>query len=152
MKPSFATSILGVILCSALLGVAQSAHANKCTMSNVAGRYGYTTTGTVVSPPVGPFVGVGEIRLTESGTLSGTQTTSIGGNVASGEIVQGTFTVNPDCTGTMTVSIFRGSTLVRTAQLNLVWDDNRKEARAIFLNPGTSITIQAKRMFQDDDD
>jgi hypothetical protein len=144
-------NIVGVILCSALLGVAQSAHASKCKPSNVAGTYGYTSSGTIVAPPVGAFAGVGQITLYANGTLSGSQTTSIGGGLAN-ETFEGAFTVNPDCTGTVTVSVFRGTTLVRTTQLNMVWDDHRREARGIFLSAGTAITIVGRKVSSDDDD
>lgn len=151
MKLNFAHNILGIILCSALLGVAQTAHASKCTISNVAGKYGYTSTGTIVNPAVGPFTAVGRIELTETGTLSGAQTASIAGNFAD-ETFEGTFTVNPDCTGTATVYVYRGGTLVRTSLLLLVWDDRRREARGVFLTAGTNISINGRKMFGDDED
>jgi hypothetical protein len=150
MKPNVAMSIVGVILCSALLGVGQSAHASECKPSNVAGTYGHTSSGTIVAPPVGAFAGVGQITLNANGTLAGLQTTSIGGGLAN-ETFEGTFTVNPDCTGTVTVSVFRGTTLVRTTQLNMVWDDHRKEARGIFLTAGTAITIVGRKVSSDND-
>lgn len=151
MKLNLAQTNLGIIFCSMLLGVAQTAHASKCTMSNVAGSYGYTSTGTIVSPAVGPFTAVGRAKFTETGTFSGAQTTSIAGNLAD-ETVEGTFTVNPDCTGNLTAYIYRGTTLARTARLNVVWDDHRKEARGIFLTAGTNISLMARRMFGDDED
>jgi hypothetical protein len=45
-----------------------------------------------------------------------------------------------------------GATLARTTNLNLVWDENEKEARAIFLTAGTAITINAKKMFRVEED
>jgi hypothetical protein len=135
-----------------LLGtVAASAQAHQCKPSNVAGRYGYTSNGTIVSPAVGAFVSVGVVKLTAAGTLSGRQTTSIAGNFAE-ETIEGTFTVNPDCTGVANVNIFRGSTLVRTTLLNMVWDDLRREARGIFLTTGTSITLLGRKISHEDDD
>jgi len=81
MKRQIARTALGTILCFMLLGIAQAAqvHAHACTMSDVAGKYGYTSGGTIVSPPVGPFTAVGRVTLTDSGTFSGAQTTSIAG-------------------------------------------------------------------------
>ena len=80
MKQHIAHTALGIILCSMLLGIAQAAQAQACTMSDVAGKYGYTSGGTIVSPPVGPFTAVGHVTLTAAGTFSGAQTTSIAGN------------------------------------------------------------------------
>jgi hypothetical protein len=140
---------LGIILCSALLGFVQVVQARECTVSDAAGRYGYTSSGSIVTPPVGPFTAVGHVTFTESGTFSGAQTTSIAGNLVD-EILQGTFTVNPDCTGSATVYVFHGTTLARTSRINLVWDIHQNEARAIFLTPGTNITIAARKMAEED--
>jgi hypothetical protein len=52
--------------------------------------------------PVGLFTAVGHVTFTETGTFSGAQTTSIAGNLVE-ETVQGTYAVNPDCTGSATV-------------------------------------------------
>src|SRR5215468_12725190 len=82
----------------ALLTSAHLVAAHQCTVSDAAGRYGYTNSGTIVTPPVGPFTAVGHVTLNETGTFSGAQTTSIAGNRFE-ETIQGTFTVNPDCTG-----------------------------------------------------
>jgi hypothetical protein len=154
MKRHIAHTALGIILCSMLLGAAQTAQAAQaqaCTMSDVAGKYGYTSGGTIVSPPVGPFTAVGHVTLTGSGTFSGAQTTSIAGNFFE-ETVQGSFTVNSDCTGSATVYVYHGSTLVRTTELHLVWDHDENEMRAIFLAPGTAITLAARKMSYDDQD
>ncbi len=151
MRPNFVHATLGIILCSWLSAVAPTAEALQCKPSNVAGTYGYTSTGTIVSPPVGAFAGVGQITLNADGTFTGSQTTSIAGSLAN-ETIEGTFTVNPDCTATLTASVFRGTTLVRTTQLNLVWDDHRREARGIFLSAGTAITIVGRKMSRDEDD
>ena len=141
------TFTLGIILSSALC-VSQAVSAHECTASDVAGRYGHTSTGMIVNPPVGPFSAVGHVTFTETGTLSGAQTTSIAGNLVE-ETFQGTFTVNPDCTGSATVHVYHGATLARTSIINLVWDDHEKEARAIFLTAGTNISIQARKMTDD---
>lgn len=142
------TFTLGIILSSALCAFSQAVLAHECTAAGVAGRYGYTSTGSIVNPPVGAFTAVGHVIFTETGTLSGAQTTSIAGNLVE-ETIQGTFAVNPDCTGSATVQVYHGATLARTSIINLVWDDREKEARAIFLTAGTDISIQARKMTDD---
>src|SRR5262245_55472403 len=100
MKPKSTLPTLALLSCSALVALAQPAQAKpQCTMSNVAGDYGYTSTGSVVSPPVGPFAAVGRVTITGAGTFTGEQTTNVGGNVAD-ETITGTYAVDPDCTGT----------------------------------------------------
>jgi len=151
MKRKFALPTLGLLSCSALIVLAQPAQAKpQCTTSNVAGDYGYTSIGSVVSPPVGPFAAVGRVTITSAGTFTGEQTTSVGGNVVD-ETITGTFAVDPDCTGTAIAYIYRGGSLVRTTSFDIVWDSNRKEFRAIFRSPGTGITISGQRMFEDDE-
>lgn len=60
--------------------------------------------------------------------------------------------VNSDCTGTAIVNVYHGTALVRTTNLNLVWDDSQSEVRAIFLTPGTGIAINAERVFREGED
>lgn len=146
MKPT--TLHAAVIASAAILGSIHVAHAHECTLADAAGRYGYTSTGAVVSPAVGPFNAVGYTNLTESGTFSGAQTTSIAGNLVE-ETIQGTFSINPDCTGSATVHVYHGATLARTSVINLVWDNHQNEFRAIFLTPGTNITIDGRKMSDD---
>src|SRR5215813_6000393 len=110
-----------LITLTTVIGSAQLAQAHECTVSNAAGRYGYTSTGTIVNPALGPFTTVGHVTLTEAGTFTGAQTTSIAGNLVE-ETVQGTFTVGSDCAGTVTVHVFHGTTLARTSLLHMVWD------------------------------
>jgi hypothetical protein len=151
MKPKKHTTF-GTILCASLALVAATAEAHKCKLSNVAGHYGYTSDGTIVTPPVGPFIAVGRATFTESGTVEGTQTASIAGNIFANETIQGTFTVNPDCTGFASVNVYHGSTLVRTSDLFMVWDDNQRGIRAVFLRPGSTIAITARRVSGEEDD
>jgi len=117
-------------------------------VSDAAGKYGYTNSGTIVTPPVGPFTAVGHVTLSESGTFTGAQTTSIAGNHFD-EIIQGTFTVNPDCTGSATVYVYHGTTLARTSLINIVWDNHENEFRAILLTPGTNVSLEARKMADD---
>jgi hypothetical protein len=149
MKRSFWFIALA-ILSNIFLASALSAQAQACSLAGVAGTYGYTSTGTIVSPPVGPFAAVGRITLSATGTISGAQTTSIAGNFFD-ETLAGTYTVNADCTGTLTANVYHGTTLARTTTLHLVWDNDQREARAIFLTAGTAITINARKMFNEDD-
>jgi len=151
MKRNMAPTTFGIILYAMLFALAPAANAHGCSMSDVVGNYGYTSSGTIVTPPVGAFATVGHVTFGATGTLSGAQTTSIAGNFFD-ETVSGTYSVNSDCTGIATVNIYHGTTLARTTNLNLVWDDNQKEVRAIFLTAGTVITIDAKKIFHEAED
>jgi len=149
MQLTFAQTTTRVLLCFASLGFSQLALARECTLSDAAGKYGYTSSGTIVNPAVGAFAAVGRVTLTEGGTFTGAQTTSIAGNLFD-ETIQGTFTVNADCTGSATVHVFHGSTLARTSLINLVWDIHQNEFRSIVLTPGTNITQEGRKMAAED--
>ena len=157
MKRNIARSTL-LILFAATLIVSMAATARAegpaCTLALTAGRYGFTDTGTVVG--VGPRQAVGIFTLDTAGNLlDGKATSSLNGSVA-GETFSGTYTVNPDCTGTIAVDIFNLSgNKILALTLDLVFDDNVRELRAIFTSAvlpngtplGTVITLDARKLF-----
>src|SRR5262249_51277861 len=146
MNIRLTTSTLGLIACTSLFAVSQAALAHQCRLAETAGDYGYTSQGTIVTPAVGPFTTVGRVTFTDAGTFSGAQTTSIAGTFED-ETVDGTYTVNPDCTGSASVSVYVGGVLVRSTTLHMVWDLGATEIRALFLTDGTNISIDARKIF-----
>jgi len=151
VKITLATSTLGLFACSSLLAFSQVAEAHQCRLTDTAGAYGYTSNGTIVEPAVGPFTAVGHVTFTDHGTFSGAQTTSIAGTIVE-ETIDGTYTVNPDCTGDGTANIYEDGQLVRSTNLHLVWDLGAMQARALFLTAGTNISIDARKMFRSQKD
>jgi hypothetical protein len=145
MKWNLGSTALGIVLFAALVSAAPAAQAQGCAMSDVVGKWGYTSSGTIVTPPVGAFAAVGHLTFSAMGTFSGAQTTSIAGNFFD-ETITGTYTVNPDCTGTIIANVYHGTTLVRTTSLKTVFVDNQREARSIFVTSGTAITINARKI------
>ncbi len=129
-----------VFLAPLLLGLIATASAqNQCSMVSLLGDWGYTETGTIILP-TGPVLLaiVGRVTSDAGSNLSGTQTSSLGGQMSQ-ETMRGTFTLDPDCSGVMTVSIYNESgTLLRTATLNFVVDDHARELRAIL----TSLVVE----------
>jgi hypothetical protein len=136
------------------LGTA-AAQGGNCSTAGTAGQWGYTFTGTLISPTGAiPIAAVGLATFDAGGSFTGTQTSSIGGSVSQ-DMLKGTVAVNPDCTGTLNASIFNQSgTLLRTAAWDLVVVDNGREVRAIFksltLANGTNvpavITVDVKKV------
>jgi len=149
MRLNLARSALGLILFASLVALAPAAQARPCSLQGVSGRYGYTTTGTI--PTLGAVAAVGHVTLDASGNLTGAQTTSFNGAIVP-ETLSGTYTVNADCTGTAIVNVFHAGVLARTTNINVIYDDNERELRAIFMTPGTVLIIQGKRLFSDEED
>jgi hypothetical protein len=64
--------------------------------------------------------------------INGKATSSLNGSIFV-ETFSGTYTVNPDCTGTLTVDILdQSGNLLFTVTTYLAWDDNMREVRFIF--------------------
>jgi hypothetical protein len=148
MKLKWAQNIIGFALLAVLgIGV-PAANARSCSLSGVAGTYGYTTSGSI---PTGAVAGVGHITLDSSGNATGAQTVSFNGVIVP-EALSGTYSVNADCTGTATINVYHGGVLARTSNLNVVWDSNQRELRAIFLTAGTVLTVNGRKTFSEEED
>jgi hypothetical protein len=156
VKPSIRSKRLVPLLITlfalSAASAARASDARSCSTASIAGKFGFTTTGSI--PSIGPVAATGLFTQDASGNITGTQTRSLNGDIAD-ETFTGTATVNRDCTGTDTIQVFQSGVLVRTTTLHVVYDDNGREARAIFtslvLPDGTSlpsiITIEARRIF-----
>lgn len=73
----------------------------QCPLQNATkhGTYMMSGTGTIVG--VGPISIVGETTYDGEGNTSTTYTASVNGTIYKGLTVSGTYTVNPDCTGSV---------------------------------------------------
>jgi hypothetical protein len=148
------TFLAGLLLAVVGLSAAPTAQAGQCSLTGVTGKWGFTTSGTVVG--IGPRASLGILTLDAAGNLlNGKATASLNGSVTD-ETFSGTYTVNPDCTGKLAIQIFdlAGNNIL-TATLDLVFDDNLRQLRAIFTSAvlpngtplATVITVDAKRIF-----
>jgi hypothetical protein len=147
----FATLLLGV-------AVAASAQQNDgvCTNASIAGMWGTTMTGTLILPTGAvPFAAVSRATYDFAGNYWGTQTRSNNGAV-SRITFRGTYTVNPDCTGTKTTKSYdQAGNLLNTATQDFVLVNDAEEIVEIFtsntLPNGTTIqmvvTGNSKRLF-----
>jgi hypothetical protein len=133
MKRNIAQRTL-VILSMATLYVSMAAPARaegpQCTLPLTAGKYGVADSGTVVG--IGPRAAIALVTLDAAGNINGKVTASLNGSVTH-TTLSGTYTVNPDCTGTTSFGEFDlfGNLILRLT-LDLVWDDNVQEFRFIF--------------------
>jgi hypothetical protein len=132
-----------------VLGFGSSAQAGEhkgCSVATLDGSFGFTSQGTLLALPAplaGPFGEVGRQTFDGVGNTDATATLSANGNI-NRVTIQGTYVVNPDCTGSMTVLI---SPLGATAHLDFVIDDDGAEIRAIATGPGVIETRVYRKQF-----
>jgi len=127
------------------LGVAPALLAHDdgpCSFRSVSGDWGYTSSGTRIG--VGPVAGVGAATLDRSGNVVGSQTVSFNGIIAN-ETLTGTYTVNSDCTGSLTV-VVSSPIAPRTSHLNLMFVSDSKAVRMIFTDDGTILTLDGNKL------
>jgi hypothetical protein len=143
MKLSTITMNLAVGAVTALaLSIAPTAKAQSTGCSNltIKGTFADKDTGLIIG--AGQFVGVNLETFDGNGGLTGSGFSSVNGAVSPGTY-SGTYTVNPDCTGTYTVQ-FPGTPAIHGF---FVIDDAGNELQVVITDPGTVITCVAKRLF-----
>lgn len=154
MRHKIAQAVLASFFATVVtVGVASPAHAedHPCSLERAAGKWSFTDSGTVVG--IGPRTAVGIFTLDEAGNVrNGVATSSLNGSVAN-ETFSGTYTVNPDCTGSISVKIYAAGAEILAVTLNLAFDGGVKHVRGIFTSvtaPNgtilpTIINLEAKR-------
>jgi len=128
------------------LSVAPTAKADDkgCSNLSITGTFAVTTTGySVAAPdPVGPaFAQVSMQTFGGAGVTTNVGMTNSNGTVGQANNA-GTFTVNPDCTGTFTLSGAKGP-----STWFFVISDNWNEIRAICVDPFAVLTKVARRIY-----
>src|SRR5437762_11268572 len=101
-----ARASLAVIGLALLVTIALPAQAIQCSLANVAGSYGYTTSGFVAIAPGTflPAAAAGRITFDVNGHVNGIQTRVVAGSSLD-ETSSGTHSVNANCTGSVTVPV-----------------------------------------------
>jgi hypothetical protein len=122
MKRTIAPTTLVIVFATVLaLGImprAQAGERRECSNASLRGSFGFTNTGTnlALPPPLaGPLAQIGRQTFDGKGNTHATTTLSANGNILSAT-AQGTYVVNPDCTGSLTLYI---SPLVRQSTQTL---------------------------------
>ncbi len=150
MKRTIAPTTLVTVFATAfVLGILTRAEADEhrgCSNASLQGSFGFTSTGTVLaSPPpfAGPFAEIGRQTFDGRGNTEATATLSANGNIVR-VTVQGTYVVNPDCTGSMTLFVFE---LGISFNADFVIDDDGAELRAIVTETGAIESRVYKKQF-----
>lgn len=148
------TALVIVFAATILTSMAATAQAKKnaCSFARAAGKYGTSDSGTVVG--IGPRAADALLTLDTEGNIGGPATASLNGSVTHSTL-SGTYTVNPDCTGTASFSEFdQSGNVIITATVDFVWVDNMREILFIFTSAklangtplGTVINGNAKKL------
>jgi hypothetical protein len=123
-----------------LAAMAQTGDA-ACSKNSAAGTYGFSDSGTVFT--VGPRTAMGIFTLDGLGNLlNGKATQSLNGSI-SPETFRGTYTIDPDCTGTFAIEIIDPTSVNLDVKGNLAWDDNMNQIRIIFTSVAVASTGSA---------
>jgi len=125
----------------------QSGKVKECSNSTLHGTFGYSSTGTLlpsyVQPPyAGPFAEVGRQTFDGKGNTDATATITSNGNVNK-VTIEGTYAVNRDCTGSMTLNI---PGLGATIHEDFVLHDDGTALRAIVTDSGVIVTKNYARI------
>lgn len=140
LKASVALAVLtGVFAVSASAQNAGAWNDNGvCTLASLQGRFGYTSTGTLLpsavpAPFAGPFAEVGVQNFDGRGNTKATATIDSNGSIARNAAITGTYAVKPDCTGSMTLYV---AVFGATVHADFVIDQQGMEIRAVSTDPG----------------
>jgi hypothetical protein len=139
---------VSVFYAQSVVAQEESSKVKECSKATLSGSFGYTSTGTLldsyVPPPfAGPFGEVGRQTFDGKGHTDATATTSSNGNIAK-VTIEGTYTVNPDCTGSMTLKV---SPFDSTVHADFVIGDDGAELRAIGSDSGVVETRVYSKQF-----
>lgn len=96
-------ALIAVCVVAGVVGAAAQTDAEqRCTAATLKGQYIFTGRGNLASgDPRVEHMHYGVFVFDGAGNLSGMQTSSRGGEVRRREAIKGTYTLSPDCTGTM---------------------------------------------------
>src|ERR1700689_1196906 len=110
MKHFATVAVFAVVFALGSVPNARAGENEECTNADLQGSFGYTSTGTltlayVPAPFAGPFGEIGKQTFDGKGNTRATATLSSNGNISQAVAIEGTYSVNPDCTGSMTLNI-----------------------------------------------
>ena len=105
-----------------------------CSTSRLRGTYTFKMEG--FNPGTTAFAAVGLQTFDGHGGFSTVNTISVGGSIGAGYSFTGTYTVNPDCSGTMTANFGGGV----TSTGYFVATQTGKQLYTIITDPGAVVT------------
>jgi hypothetical protein len=153
LKHTIAPTMLAIVVATmfvpGIVRTAQAGDRDECSNATLHGSFGFTSIGTLLNlpPPLaGPFAEIGRQTFDGRGMTDATATASANGNINK-LTLQGTYSVDADCTGSMTLAIvapFIGAPF----KADFVIDDNATELRVIvYTAPGSIESRTYKKQF-----
>ena len=128
---------------------AVQARARECTDSTIRGTYAFTIHGQILTPG-GPLLvdGIAKTTFDGDGELTQLDTVAVNGHIEGvWHPSTGTYTVNSDCTGTMTLI----STGQPTLHLAIIVSQSGNHIHAVVTDPGFATTSDAERVWAHED-
>jgi hypothetical protein len=149
MKHSTIAKTFTIAAVAALaLCIAPTAKADDrgCSNASLIGTFAYTATGSIVKAPapVGPEAEVGTQTFDGKGATTGAATLVDATGAVHQLTITGTYTVNPDCTGTFTLQV---APLGSTVPVFFVIDDNWLGFQAIQTGGSGVVTRIGRKLY-----
>jgi hypothetical protein len=142
MKFRISVSLLTIILAASSSFMA---HASVCSNSTIQGSYAFTIHGTVFLPDGSSLLidGLAKTNFDGHGNLTQLDAVAANGNVPPGwTLNKGIYSVQPDCTGTMTIS--NGSQ--PPVHLQMIVAQSGNTIHDMVIDPGFATTAEAERV------
>jgi hypothetical protein len=122
-----------------------TAHASACSNSTIRGSYAYTIHGQVFLPNGSTLLidGLAKTTFDGEGNLTELDAVAANGNVAPGWASNtGTYSVNPDCTGTVTVTNGNQPPI----HLQMIVAQSGNTIHEMVIDPGFATTADGERV------
>lgn len=122
-----------------------AAHSSTCNDSTIQGTYAFTLHGTLFLPGGSTLLvdGIAKTTFDGKGNLTGVDAVADNGNLAPGwRPSTGTYSVNPDCTGTQTISIPGLPDL----HLQFIVAQSGNTIHQVVIDPGFATTAEGERL------
>jgi len=122
-----------------------TAHASSCSNGTIRGSYAFTIHGHVFLPNGSTLLidGLAKTTFDGNGNLTQLDAIAVNGNVAPGWASNtGTYSVNPDCTGTFTVT--NGNQ--PPVHLQMIVAQSGNTIHDMVIDPGIATTAEAERV------
>ena len=136
-----------VLLILAVAGSATlTAHASACSNASIKGDFAFTIHGQILVPGGSPPLvvdGVAKTTFDGAGNLYQVDAVAVNGGLAPGwRPGIGSYSVNPDCTGTMTI-LTQG---MAPLDLQIVIGESGQTIHTVVIDPGFAVTSDAERV------